>query len=156
MKPKSGSDPDQTRNRGLTPIFLVLLFAASSVIAQTCKVLDPELQRTYSGPCVDGLAEGEGIATGTAEYRGAFKAGRKHGKGVKSWPNGDRYEGEFVADAKDGYGVYEWGSGHGRASATTASSPATGARATASTGGRAATCTPVPGKPTAPPGPGRG
>jgi hypothetical protein len=46
-----------------------------------------------------------------AEYRGGFKAGRKPGRGVKTWPNGDRYEGEFAADGKDGYGVYEWGRG---------------------------------------------
>jgi hypothetical protein len=94
----------------LWALFALCLFSGSAQ-AQTCRVIDPELQRTYSGPCVDGLAEGEGIATGTAEYRGAFKAGRKHGKGVKSWPSGDRYAGEFAADAKDGYGVYEWGKG---------------------------------------------
>ena len=74
-------------------------------------MLDPELQRAYSGPCANGVAEGEGIASGLAEYRGAFKAGRKHGKGVKTWPNGDRYEGEFAADHKAGYGSYGWGRG---------------------------------------------
>jgi hypothetical protein len=94
--------------RALTPILLALSF---SVQAQTCRVLDPELQKSYSGPCVNGLAEGEGVAAGTAEYRGGFRAGRKHGKGVKTWPNGDRYEGEFADDHKHGYGVYEWGKG---------------------------------------------
>ena len=89
----------------------VLLLVASCAFAQDCKVLDPELQGSYSGPCVNGLAEGEATAKGTAEYRGAFKAGRKQGKGIKTWPNGDRYEGEFAADHKDGYGVYEWGEG---------------------------------------------
>jgi hypothetical protein len=74
-------------------------------------VLDPELQGSYSGPCVGGLAEGQGVATGTAEYRGDFKAGRMHGHGVKTWPNGDRYEGEFVEDRKEGTGKYSWGSG---------------------------------------------
>jgi hypothetical protein len=108
---KSGSDPNQTQNRGLTPIFLALLLGASSVTAQSCKVVDPELQRTYSGPCVNGLAEGEGRAAGAAEYRGGFKAGRKHGQGVKSWPNGDRYEGGFAEDSKQGYGSYVWGAG---------------------------------------------
>ncbi|MGH8629137.1 MAG: MORN repeat-containing protein [Burkholderiales bacterium] len=90
---------------------LVSLLAASPAIAQNCKVLDPELQRTHSGPCVDGLAEGEGSASGSAEYRGGFKAGRKHGKGVKTWPNGDRYEGEFVEDRREGAGAYTWGRG---------------------------------------------
>lgn len=94
--------------RGLTPIFLALSFSAQ---AQTCRVLDPELQASYAGPCVNGLAEGEGGASGIAEYRGGFKAGRKHGRGVKTWPNGDRYEGGFADDHKHGYGVYEWGKG---------------------------------------------
>ena len=73
-----------------------------------CRVLDPELLGIYQGGCKDGLAEGYGEAKGTAEYRGGFRAGRKHGEGVKSWPSGDRYEGEFVADRKEGSGKYTW------------------------------------------------
>jgi len=98
----------------VVPVLAVSFAFLSFVVhsqPQTCRVLDPELQRAYSGPCVGGLAEGEGVALGAAEYRGAFKAGRKHGRGVKIWPNGDRYEGEFAADHKDGYGSYEWGRG---------------------------------------------
>jgi hypothetical protein len=91
-------------------LFALLAFG-SGVNAQACRVLDPELLRAYSGPCVNGFAEGEGTASGVAEYRGGFKAGRKHGYGVKTWPNGDRYEGGFAADAKDGYGSYQWGRG---------------------------------------------
>src|SRR6185436_11644783 len=76
---------------GLRPrIGALLLALVSPVLAQNCKVLDPELQESYAGPCVDGLAEG---------------------KGIKSWPNGDRYEGEFAADHKDGFGTYQWGEG---------------------------------------------
>jgi hypothetical protein len=93
---------------GLTPIFLLLSFAAA---AQECKVLDPELQGSYAGPCKDGLAEGAGQAQGTAEYRGEFRAGKKHGKGVKSWPSGDRYEGDFAEDRREGRGKYTWGRG---------------------------------------------
>jgi hypothetical protein len=76
-----------------------------------CRVLDPELQRSYSGGCVNGLAEGEGAASGSAEYAGGFRQGRKHGKGMKIWANGDRYEGEFVDDRREGFGVYTWGRG---------------------------------------------
>ena len=93
---------------GSVPIFL--LFAALAQ-AQPCRVLDPELQGSYSGPCVSGLAEGKGAARGTASYEGDFRAGRKQGHGVKTWPNGDRYEGDFVADRKEGYGTYTWGRG---------------------------------------------
>jgi hypothetical protein len=94
---------------GYVPIFLLAL--ALSAQAQTCRVLDVELQESYSGPCVEGLAEGYGSARGTARYEGGFRAGKKHGKGVKTWPNGDRYEGGFVEDRKEGAGIYTWGRG---------------------------------------------
>lgn len=75
-----------------------------------CAVLDPELQVSYVGGCKNGLAEGYGMAKGTAEYKGGFRAGRKHGKGTKSWlSSGDRYEGDFVDDRKEGAGTYTWG-----------------------------------------------
>lgn len=96
------------RIRALTPIFLAVVLNAN---AQDCRVLDPELQGAYAGPCSNGLAEGVGHARGSAEYRGEFKAGRKHGKGAKTWVNGDRYEGEFVEDRKEGPGVYVFGRG---------------------------------------------
>jgi hypothetical protein len=88
-----------------------LLGLGSVAHGQQCRVLDVELQESYRGPCVDGLAEGYGSARGTARYEGEFKAGRKHGKGLKVWPNGDRYEGDFVEDRKEGAGVYTWGRG---------------------------------------------
>lgn len=93
----------------------LLLFSTGSFAGDTsesgCRVLDPELQGRYSGGCRDGLAEGKGVARGTARYEGEFHAGRKHGRGVMAWPTGDRYEGEFVEDRKEGRGSYTWGSG---------------------------------------------
>lgn len=78
--------------------------------APVCRVLDPELTTEYVGSCnSSGLAEGKGIARGKAEYVGEFKAGKKHGYGVKQWPWGDRYVGEFIEGHKDGFGVYLWG-----------------------------------------------
>jgi hypothetical protein len=76
-----------------------------------CKVYDPELQDKYMGGCKDGLAQGEGEATGLAHYRGEFSAGRKHGRGIKRWPSGNRYEGGFVNDFKEGKGTFTWGGG---------------------------------------------
>jgi hypothetical protein len=98
--------------RGLFCV-MAMLIASSNVLAQSpsCKVLDPELQGTYAGGCLNGLAHGEGRASGAAEYAGGFKEGRKHGAGVKAWPNGDRYEGAFVDGKKEGRGVYAWGKG---------------------------------------------
>src|SRR5262249_36241135 len=97
-------------------VFVLVAMAAgcarnSPAMAQACRVLDPELQEAYAGPCVNGLAQGPGHARGRAEYQGEFSAGMKHGKGVKTWPNGDRYAGEFVQDRKEGKGIYTYGRG---------------------------------------------
>jgi hypothetical protein len=90
---------------------ILMVMFANAAEAQACRVVDPELQGSYSGPCVNGLADGYGIASGAAEYRGEFKAGLKHGKGEKRWPSGDRYEGGFLEDRKHGLGTYTWGRG---------------------------------------------
>jgi hypothetical protein len=74
-------------------------------------VLDAELQGSFRGGCAGGYAQGRGEARGEALYIGEFDGGKKHGKGVKTWPaTGDRYEGEFVDDRKHGTGMYVWGS----------------------------------------------
>ena len=94
------------------PFVLALILCALSLSAQAqsrCLVLDPELQASYSGGCKDGKAEGQGAARGSAVYAGEFHEGRKQGRGVKSWPWGDRYEGEFADDSKHGTGIYTWG-----------------------------------------------
>jgi len=93
----------------------LLLTIASPVYGATpagCAVLDPELQGTYTGDCVDGLAHGSGEAVGTfAQYQGGFSHGRKQGRGIKTWAtSADRYEGDFVDDRKHGRGTYTWGS----------------------------------------------
>ncbi len=93
-------------------VVLALVLCASSLSAQAqprCLVLDPELQDSYAGGCKDGKAEGQGTARGRAAYVGEFHEGRKHGRGVKTWPWGDRYQGEFVDDSKHGTGIYAWG-----------------------------------------------
>ena len=102
------------RNRKLDFISGVLALALCALSlpagAQSkCLVLDPELQTSYSGGCEDGKAEGQGTASGRAVYVGEFHEGRKHGRGVKTWPWGDRYEGGFADDAKHGSGLYTWG-----------------------------------------------
>lgn len=95
----------------LGALFALVLGATRALASEECKPVDPELQGVYAGPCKDGLAEGFGVASGIAEYRGEFRAGKKHGRGVKTWPNGDRYEGEFADDFKHGTGRYAWGRG---------------------------------------------
>ena len=92
----------------LAGIALAALAPLGAAAQSACRVLDPEIVGVYAGGCRDGLAEGYGEARGAAEYRGEFHLGRKQGKGVKTWPSGDRYEGEFVADRKEGVGTYTW------------------------------------------------
>lgn len=97
--------------------FGLLCLIACGIRAQTidaaqqpCRVVDPEIVGSYKGGCQNGLAEGFGEATGISTYRGDFRAGRKHGKGIKTWPTGDWYDGEFADDRKHGLGRYVWGS----------------------------------------------
>lgn len=82
-------------------------------VQQHCKVYDRDLQQgTYSGGCNGGLADGYGEVSGAASgYRGDFRAGKKHGRGVKVMPNGDVYTGDFADDYRHGKGVYVWGPG---------------------------------------------
>ena len=95
---------------GVALLLLGMMMTLSGAMA-ACRVMDPELQGEYAGSCLDGLAQGQGVASGTARYTGAFAAGRKHGVGAKTWPSGDRYDGEFAGDLKHGHGVYVWGKG---------------------------------------------
>jgi hypothetical protein len=95
--------------RVLIALGLLALPLVAAAQVTPCKVLDPELTESYKGGCQDGLADDYGEASGAAQYKGGFKAGRKHGKGVKTWPSGDRYEGDFVEDRKEGVGTYTWG-----------------------------------------------
>ena len=110
-KALKGSEHTRLRTR-----FAILACACciSPALSQTpgsCAVVDPELQGSYVGGCVDGRAHGFGEARGSATYRGQFAEGRKQGTGEKTWPSGDRYEGQFVEDRKSGTGTYVWGSG---------------------------------------------
>ena len=84
-------------------LFLMLWWLPGmSQDASKCVVLDPELQGKYAGGCVNSLAEGRGEASGSASYKGGFRAGRKHGKGVKTWRSGDRYAGAWEDDVPVG------------------------------------------------------
>jgi hypothetical protein len=109
----------------LMPLLVALFLSGCSAFGgspRSCKIIDPELaQGAYRGGCKDGWAEGYGEVdvyknSGVHEksevissYRGGFLDGKKHGKGIKVMPNGDRYEGEFRDDYRDGQGIYVWG-----------------------------------------------
>jgi len=40
-------------------------------------------------------------------YRGEFREGKKHGKGILVWPNGNQYDGMFEDDLQHGIGVFK-------------------------------------------------
>jgi len=103
-----------------------------------CKIANPNPKSgetvTWSGPCADGFAEGQGVVqwyeNGTAgaryqgtlahgapagegkltmpdgaTYEGGWRDGKQEGSGNYSAPNGTRYEGEWRDGAPDGRGV---------------------------------------------------
>lgn len=98
-----------SRRAFILSLFFGATFAMGARAESACRVLDPELQGYYAGSCVGGLADGQGEARGRAVYVGSFNAGRKHGDGTKTWPNGDRYVGSFVADLREGKGILSFG-----------------------------------------------
>lgn len=73
---------------------------------------------TWSGGCVNGLAEGNGTqvwfkdGVETSRYSGSMQAGARHDNGVYTWANGDRYEGNFQNNQLTGKGVYTWPAGN--------------------------------------------
>ena len=44
-------------------------------------------------------------------YYGAFQAGKKNGKGIYMWPNGQTYDGEFRNDECSGFGILHYPDG---------------------------------------------
>ena len=71
-----------------------------------CKVLKPGIDSIYAGDCKQGLANGQGVASGSDWYNGEFKKGLPEGTGTYIWKNGDKYEGEWKKGLKDGTGKY--------------------------------------------------
>ena len=63
---------------------------------------------SYKGQFRDGKRHGKGVYTsGTGDkYDGEWKHGEMHGKGVYFWNNGDRHEGEFRHNQRNGAGVF--------------------------------------------------
>ena len=78
-------------------------------------------EASWSGPVVDGKADGKGVLTAsyhcegdpaaTAQCDGIMKEGRLNGKGVCRSPEGEAYEGDFLDGKREGKGVYKWPDG---------------------------------------------
>lgn len=88
-------------------LLLVLMLNAITLIGQeNCKVLKSTISATYKGECKNGLAHGQGIATGVDSYEGNFKKGYPEGKGIYSWADGSKYVGEWKGGMRHGTGTY--------------------------------------------------
>jgi len=73
---------------------------------ESCEVLKPEISLNYSGDCKNGLAHGEGEATGIDFYKGMFKKGLPNGEGTYEWATGERYEGLWKNGKRHGQGTF--------------------------------------------------
>lgn len=76
---------------------------------------------TWTGPCVDGATDGEGVLTWRSvrlgqeqveTHEGARQGGREHGRGVYVGADGSRYEGAWRLGIKHGRGTYTSPDGH--------------------------------------------
>ncbi len=92
-----------------------LLFGSGADNAIQCRVLDKDIQGTYTGECKNGLAEGYGVSIGKDKYEGYFHKGELNGKGKYSWGKGqwegDIYEGGWKNGLMHGMGKYIYANG---------------------------------------------
>ncbi len=66
---------------------------------------------SWQGPCIQGKAEGKGVAryfkAGQlfSTFRGTLRNGAKHGQGTDEYPSGAKYVGEFANNERNGMGT---------------------------------------------------
>ena len=97
--------------KNLIIIFFIfcLWFLALLSFGQTdCKVLKAEISLIYKGDCKNGLADGDGEASGRDHYIGEFKKGFPNGKGIYDWSTGEVYEGDWRKGLRHGTGEYSF------------------------------------------------
>lgn len=83
--------------------------------ATGCKMWNPRPEAgdgfAWSGDCKDGYAEGNGVVEyfsadrPVGKYEGTMVKGKRSGKGVATWDNGNRYEGDWLDDQMHGKGL---------------------------------------------------
>ena len=86
-----------------------LLSTSTSAQRRGCKVLMPEISKTYKGKCKNGFAHGKkGVAKGVDVYKGAFRKGLPHGNGTYTYSTGEVYTGRWKEGMKHGEGRYSF------------------------------------------------
>jgi hypothetical protein len=73
--------------------------------SESCKVLLESISEDYTGNCKNGLAHGNGVASGIDVYEGKFKKGLPHGTGKYTWADGSYYKGSWKNGLKSGNGL---------------------------------------------------
>ena len=77
------------------------------------EVGDKDTQIQYRGLVDDGYPEGKGVMTfpNGEKYVGEWKDGEGNGQGTQTFPNGKKYVGEFKNSKYDGQGTLTWSDG---------------------------------------------
>jgi hypothetical protein len=91
---------------GFLLVIFLSLIPAKAFCQDDCKVLMEAISATYLGDCRNGLAHGQGIATGIDKYEGSFRRGLPHGRGSYTWANGDMYSGQWRNGKRHGEGTF--------------------------------------------------
>ncbi len=120
--PDVASRPPDVRSHEIQAVAPTTGLPASGVVIMArdpntgCQVWKPSLTPneavTWSGPCVNGFAEGTGTASWTVDgrlaltYEGRFRSGVLQGVGRMIGAGGDRFEGAYRDGKREGYGVY--------------------------------------------------
>ena len=68
---------------------------------------------TYEGQLINGKREGKGVFyfSNGNKYEGDWKNDKKEGKGMAYFISGNRYEGDFKNDIKEGRGIFYYNNG---------------------------------------------
>jgi hypothetical protein len=85
-------------------ILISFLIFNNSYAQDNCQVALETIKGTYTGPCLNGKANGSGRAIGTDTYEGEFVNGLPEGKGMYTWKDGHYYIGQFKKGKMEGAG----------------------------------------------------
>jgi len=87
---------------------VITCLALGMAAQESCKVLARGLQGTYTGECKEGLAHGDGTATGLDTFEGHFSKGLPNGFGTYKWNTGAVYTGQWKKGLRHGRGKYTY------------------------------------------------